>query len=107
MSSCISKLFSGILNNRLDHYMSSHNKWSVNQGGFMKGHRIEDNMFILNTVYQSYVKKKKCKVFCAFVDFRKYFDRINTDMLLYKLLKCNKTGNYYKIIKSMYSNTLY
>ena len=41
----------------------------------------------------------------AFVDFSKFFDKINRKFLSYKLLRYNITGNVYNIIKSMYSNT--
>ena len=46
-------------------------------------------------------------VYRAFVDFSKFFDKINRKFLLYKLLRYNITGNVYTIIKSMYSNTSY
>ena len=46
-------------------------------------------------------------VYTAFVDFSKFFDKINRKFLLYKLLRYNITGNVYNIIKSMYSNTSY
>lgn len=107
VNSCVCKLFTSILTDRLDKHMTKNKFWKTNQAGFKKGHRTEDNMFVINTIFQSYVVKKKQKVFCAFVDFKKFFDRINRDFLLYKLLKYNVTGEFYNIIKSMYSNTNY
>ena len=87
--------------------MKQTGKISKYQCGFKKDHRTEDNVFILKTMHEKYVKIKKQKVFLAFVDFSKFFDKINRHMMLYKLLKYNITGRVYNIIKSVYSNTGY
>ena len=73
----------------------------------LKDHRTEDNIFILNTLYESRVTKGNAKMYLAFVDFSKFFDTINRDVLFYKLLKYGVSGPVYKVIKSMYSNTKY
>ena len=57
ISSCLSKLFTSILNERLMKYMPDNNLWRRNQCGFMKGHRTEDNIFILQTLFHKYPKK--------------------------------------------------
>ena len=59
ISSCLSKLFTSILNERLMKYMSDNNLWRRNQCGFMKGHRTEDNIFILQNLFHKYAKNKK------------------------------------------------
>ena len=46
-------------------------------------------------------------VYVAFIDFSKFFDKINRDMMLYKLLKYGINGPLYDIIKSVYCNTGY
>ena len=107
ISSCVGKLFLRILTKRIDYFMEGSGKWSMNQCGFKKDHRTEDNLFLLKTIFEKYVKKEKKKVYIAFIDFSKFFDKINRHLLLYKLLKYGITGNLYKIIKSIYSNTKY
>jgi potassium voltage-gated channel Eag-related subfamily H protein 8 len=107
ISSCLSKSFNSILNTRLEKFMQSNNLWRKNQSGFMKKHRTEDNLFIYQTILHKYVKENKQKVYVAFVDFKKYFDTINRQLLYYKLLKLNVVGKFYQIIKSMYSMTEY
>ena len=72
-----------------------------------KDHRTEDNIFILNTLYESRVTKGNAKMYLAFVDFSKFFDTINRDVLFYKLLKYGVSGPVYKVIKSIYSTTKY
>ena len=41
------------------------------------------------------------------MDFRKFFDCINRDMLFYKLQKIGITGKLYYVLKSIYSNCSY
>ena len=54
---------------------------------------------------EKYVKTQKKKVYVAFVDFSKFFDKINRHIMLYKLLKYGITGKIYQILKSVYSDT--
>ena len=107
ISSCIGKLFLRIITRRIEDFMISSHKWSFNQCGFKPDHRTEDSIFILNTIFEAYVTKQNAKVYLAFVDFSKFFDKINRSYLLYRLLKYGITGKAYGIIKSMYGNTGY
>ena len=67
--------------------MSETGRWSKFQCGFKKDHRTEDSLFVLNTIYNKYVKGLKKDVYIAFIDFSNFFDKINRDMMMYKLLK--------------------
>ena len=87
--------------------MSDNNLWNPNQNGFMKKCRTEDNIFILHTLFQKYIKIKKQKLHVAFIDLKKFFDTINRDMLRYKLIKHGITGNTYNVLKAAYTNTMY
>jgi hypothetical protein len=73
----------------------------------MKKRRTEDNIFILHTLFQKYVKRNRQRLYVAFIDFTKFFDTINRDMLMYKLIKYNITGNIYKVIKAAYEDSQY
>ena len=107
ISSCLGKLFLKILTKRINKYMETTGKWSTYQCGFKQDHRTEDNLFLLNTIYEKYVKRQKKKVYMAFIDFSKFFDKINRYLLRYKLLKVGITGNIYHLIKSVYEDTTY
>ena len=103
VSSCLSKVFTYILSERLNKYMTENDKWSKNQCGFKKEHRTEDNIFVLQTLFNSIVVQEKGKLYLAFVDFRKYFDTIDRNYLFYKLIQCGITGKFYRLIKTMYT----
>ena len=107
ISSCISKVLLRILTKRIDNFMSQSEKWSIFQCGFKKDHRTEDNLFVLNTIHDKYVKGMKKDIYIAFIDFSKFFDKINRDMMMYKILRYGINGPLYNIIKSLYHCTGY
>lgn len=107
VSNTMHKLYTKILNTRIMNFMSEQEKWSPNQNGFMKGKRTEDNIFILESVFNKYVRNENKQAYIAYVDFQKIFDTISREHLMYKLLKNNITGEIYYAIKNMYCNTSY
>ena len=105
LSSCLSKLFTGLLQNRLITHLERHNFFSPFQAGFRPDHRTTDHIFAIKTIINKYVYKLKKPVYGCFVDFAKAFDSVSRNSLLYKLTKTKIGGNFYKLIKSMYSCT--
>ena len=106
ITSCLSKLLNKILCKKIDLLMKEKQSWSKYQNGFRTDCRTEDNLFILNSIVSKYHDENK-RVYVAYVDFTKFFDTINRDLLLYKLISYGINGNLYKILKSMYTNTSY
>ncbi len=103
----ISKVLTSILNERLYDYFVDQNLWTKNQNGFMKKKQTSDNIFVLHSLFQKYVKQKGKKLYLAFIDFSKFFDVLNRDILKYKLIKYGVTGKFYEVIKSYFSNSFY
>ena len=62
-------------------------------------------LFVLNSIYESYVVNENLIIYLSFVDFSKYFDMINRKLWFYKLLKYGITGHVYHVLKSMYDDT--
>ena len=107
ISSCFSKLFNLMINKRVQHFLTCNDIIVKNQCGFRNDHRTEDNLFIINTIHQKYVHKEGKRLYMAFVDFRKYFDTINRELLLYRLIACGITGKIYHTLKHMYADRKY
>ncbi len=103
----MSTIFCKILNDRIIEFIKTKNCWSPNQNGFMEKCRTDDNIMILHTLFQKYVKNKKVKLYTAFIDFRKFFDCINRSSLLYKPQKCGITSQIYNVIKGAYTGRQY
>ena len=106
ISSCLGKLFCSILNQRLLENVQSLDILHKSQIGFLVNNRTADHVLTLRTLIDKYVNCHQTKVYACFVDFRKAFDSVWHDGLLYKLLKINIRGNsVYNVIKSLYSNS--
>jgi hypothetical protein len=60
-----------------------------NQSGFRQSYSTLDNIFSIFTPFQI-LKSKKKKLYCAFIDFEKAFDRVWKDDLFHKLLLIEK-----------------
>ena len=85
--SCISKLYSALINNRLNKYLEENELLSNEQNGFRSSRSCEDHVFTLNSIIGN-----NPTVFATFIDLKKAFDFIDRDMLLYKLLLNNIDG---------------
>jgi exonuclease III len=104
--SCLGKLFTNTLNNRLYSHLSSNkllNKW---QAGFMPNYRTTDQAYILQSIINKYVKCSKQKLYTCFVDFRKAFDLVWHEALFLKLLKLGIGGDFYHTVKNMYQESV-
>ncbi|MCG7875034.1 MAG: reverse transcriptase domain-containing protein [Candidatus Thiodiazotropha endolucinida] len=101
--SCVGKLFTRILNNRLYEWGENYNVFIEAQAGFRKEMSTVDNVFVLHGLISHMLNQGK-KLFCAFVDFTKAFDYVVRDNLWFKLIKLGIRGKILNIIKSMYEN---
>ena len=68
-----------------------------NQSGFRQSYSTLDNIFSIFTLFQI-LKSKKKKLYCAFIDFEKAFDRVWGDGLFHKFLLNNINGKMYNVI---------
>ena len=100
--STLGKLFTRILNNRLNAWAEEYNVYIEAQAGFRKHMSTIDNIFILSGLITHCLNNNET-LYCAFVDFSKAFDYVVRDNVWYKLLKIGVRGKMLDIIKSMYS----
>lgn len=101
--SCLGKLFTSIINYRLNTYAETSNLIKETQAGFRNNFSTADNMFILKNLIDLAQSNKK-KLFCCFVDFKQAFDSVWRTGLWQKLIKENINGKCLNIIKNLYSN---
>ena len=106
ISSCLSKLFSSVLYFRI---LEANDKFSLisnNQIGFLKGHRTADHVLLIDTIVHEIVHKHKKRLFVAFVDLKKAYDRVNRKFVVYKLKRKGFSGKVLKIIEAMINNII-
>ena len=99
--SCFAKLFTSILNERLNLWAQETDNITDAQFGFKSNHSTVDAVFILKYLIDRQLMSKK-KLYCFFVDLKKTFDSVSRLSLWYKMIKCGIDGKLLDIIKSMY-----
>ena len=107
VGSCLGKLYSYVLLNRLELHIKEHDLIKNNQIGFMKGKQPADHMFVLKSLVDNIVKYKKKRMYAAFVDFKKAYDTINRGKLFLKLRQAKVGDTFLNSLKSMYSSVKY
>ena len=81
-----SKLYSSIINNRLQEWIEQNNLMGECQAGFKKDYSTVDRMFTLMAMIQKQSALNR-KLYVAFIDFEKAFDWISRKLLWPILLK--------------------
>ena len=102
--SCVSKLFTAILNTRLSNYVKEKNIIAMEQLGFMPGNRTSDAHILIHNIIQKYCHKENKRIYSCFVDFKKAFDSIPRGVLFQKLKSYGITGKFFNVLKTMYSH---
>ena len=88
--SCLGKLFTSILNERLQKYADEHDLINDCQSGFRKGYSTVDNIFILHSLIELVCKSKR-KLYCAFIDL--------CNRSVFAHYKCTQPCHYFTTIK--------
>ena len=101
--SCLGKLFTNILNERLCNFDMENNIITDAQFGFRKHLSTVDAIFVLQSLINRVCNARK-RLYCCFVDYKKAFDFVNRQNLWYKLIKQGVSGKMLAIIRSLYQN---
>ncbi len=106
IGSCLGKLFSSILLNRLTEFRRSACPDHPNQLGFRSGAQCSDHILTLSTIIEKYVKRQKKRLFACFVDYSlKAFDSVCRDALLFKLSTMGISGGFFDCLQFMYQSS--
>ena len=100
--SCLGKLFTAVLNHRLNLYLEDCEKIGNEQAGFRNNHSTLDHIFTLHSLLELYLFGRE-RVYCAFIDYRKAFDIVDRTSLWNKLLLSDINGNFFKVVNNMYT----
>ena len=102
--SCLGKFFTSIMYNRLLEFSIKNKILSPSQLGFIPGNRTSDAHIIIHNLIQKQCHINNERLYSCFIDFSKAFDTIPRDTLLRKLLQFGIDGNFFNVIKNIYSN---
>ena len=101
---CISKIYSSILNARLLKFAETENILVDEQNGFRPNRSCTDHIFSLNSIVKNRINENK-STFGVFIDFKKAFDLVDRELLLYRMLLYGVNGKFYNSLKAMYNQT--
>ena len=101
--SCLGKLFTAAINDRLTLYLEGAGVIGEEQAGFIEGYSTVDHIFVLHSLIDFYLFGHQ-RLYCAFVDFKKAFDLVNRSLLWHKLIANKINGNVLNVIYNMYDN---
>ena len=105
ITSILSKVFMSILTDRLSSWAEDNNIIVEEQAGFRRGYSTVDNIFVLHSIIQHYLQRKR-KVYVAFVDFKKAFDTVNKEVLWDILHRHGIRGRFIKMLQAIYSQVI-
>jgi hypothetical protein len=99
--SCLSKVFTALLNARLEKFVNDAKLIGPEQAGFRKGFSTMDHIFTLHGLIEMYLKKQK-RIYGCFVDYQKAFDSVDRTTLWRKLLESGIKGKIFTVIYNLY-----
>ena len=102
--SVISKLCTSDLNVRLNRYSEDKECIVNEQNGFRESRCCLDHIFTLHNLLKIR-KENNYQTFRAFIDFKKAFDLVDRDFMLYKLRKIGLSGKFYHAVKALYKTS--
>ena len=100
---CVEKIYSSILNSRLQKFLEVNNILEDEQNGFRASRSCIDHLLVLCTILRNR-KSLGLDTFLTYIDFQKAFDSVERGLLLFKLSEIGVIGKFYDAIKSMYNN---
>lgn len=101
--SCLGKVFTQVINNRLNEFAETIDMIGVEQAGFRKGYSTIDHIFTLKSLLNIYLSKGQ-KIYACFIDYAKAFDSVWRSALWKKLLDRGIDGKVIRVIMNMYKN---
>ncbi len=99
------KLYTTVLNNRLVNYLEENGLYAEEQNCFRQKRSCSEHIFRLSTILRNRKSQNKA-TFLAFLGAEKTFARIDSDLLLYKLLLNGVKGHIYESIKAIYQESI-
>ena len=106
VGSCMGKLFSSILLDRLILFKELYCPDPKEQLEFQKRAQTNDHILTLKTLIDKYTKKHKTRLYTCFVDLRKAFDTVSRYLLLHKIANLGISGEFFNVLHDMYNNSI-
>ena len=100
---CVAKLYSSILNRRLQSFLEKNNILVEEQNGFRASRSCIDHILVLCSVLRNR-KALGLSTFLSYIDFQKAFDSVDRSLLFFKLSQIGINGKFYQALSAIYSS---
>ena len=101
LPSCLCKLFTALLNERIQSDLDERNVVGREQVGFRKNVNGTDQIFVLTSLISLYLAMKK-KLFLTFINYEKAFDRVDQGLLWTNMQSVNRNRTVLEVIRNLY-----
>jgi hypothetical protein len=103
--SVLCNIYSSILAGRLRDWLINNKILSRFQAGFVKHKRTTENIFVIKTTVDKYLRVKRGCIYWCLVDLEKAFHSIDREALCFKMRKKGVSDNMVVCIKKIYNDT--
>lgn len=103
---CIAKIFTTIMNKRLESWAEKNKLLPESQSGFRRKRNCTDNIFSLIASVQLQLRLGKRKSYGIFVDYKGAFDLIPHNLLWIKLARIGVSSRMIRFLKNLYNKAL-
>lgn len=100
----IVKVFTMIINKRVNNWAEKNKKIPEWQAGFRERRGTSDHIFALNAMIQNQLRKKGGKLFALFVDLKSAFPSVSHELLWKKLSQLGLSHKIINILINLYNN---
>lgn len=97
--SCLGKLFTSCINNRLTDFVKNNRIVGPEQASFKLVFSTIDHIFVHKSLAAIYLNKHK-RLYCCYIDYQKTFDMVNRSKLWLKLLSLGMSGKVLEVVKT-------
>ena len=100
------KIFKIAVQRRLEFLRDAFDKTDRYNGGFLKGSRTSDNIYVLSSIIEQQLTLGQNLIVCH-VDFSRAFNSVNRNNLFYKIKHSGLRGRVIDTLQNLYSKTSY
>ncbi len=97
------KIFASVLNTRLMAWAEETGQLPENQMGFRKGRGTRDGVYVLHTLVEQQLAKKRGKLYAYYIYLKAAFDSVNRKKLGRELWNKGVRGKMYRVLDAIYT----
>lgn len=99
------KLLTSVMAKRIRKWAENEGKFKESQAEFREKRGTRDHVFVLKSLVGNKLKRKRGKLYAAFIDFKTAFDKVNREIMMKKLEGIGVKVKMLRMIGKIYEET--